>query len=171
MTEFDELEAMKTIAAALEPLDDAARARALQWATSRFRTGKALIPDDRSNPSEAAPAGGTNQYASFADLFDAARPSSERDKALVAAYWMQVCENVGSFPSQTLNALLKDLGHRVGNITEALTALKNEKPALILQLKKSGTSRQARKTYKLSQEGAKRVAGMIDDAADRTETA
>ena len=56
---------------------------------------------------------------------------------------------------------MKDLGHGVGNITDALTALKEERPALILQLKKSGTSKQARKTYKLTQEGIRRVQGMM----------
>jgi hypothetical protein len=164
MSEFEELDAMKKIAAALEPLDDAARARALQWALSRFRTSKSLLPSDQP----ASPRGGeiasetltSGEYANFAELFDAANPVTERDKALVAAYWTQICENVSAFPAQSLNGLLKDLGHGIGNITEALTALKNEKPALVLQLKKSGTSRHARKTYKLTSVGAKRVATM-----------
>jgi hypothetical protein len=163
MSEFDELDAMKKIAAALEPLDDAARARALQWAQSRFRTSKGLAPFDQApsrnfeSSNESSPSG---EYGSFAELFDAANPDTEKDKALVAAYWTQVCESASAFPSQSLNAILKDLGHGIGNITEALTALKNEKPALILQLKKAGTSRQARKTYKLTSEGVKRVASM-----------
>lgn len=50
----------------------------------------------------------------------------------------------------------------MGNITDSLDALKEEKPALILQLKKSGISKQARKTYKLTQEGAKRIRQLID---------
>ena len=101
--------------------------------------------------------------ASIEDLW------SMLEKALVAAYWMQFFENAPSFPAQPLNDLLKDLGHRVGNITEALTALKNERPALILQLKKSGTSRQARKIYKLTQEGARRVAAMTHGALSAPE--
>jgi hypothetical protein len=166
MSEFDELDAMKKIAAALDPLDDAARARALQWALSRFRNSKgvtALEPalGGATIENEAPTSGG---YDSFAELFDAANPVTERDKALVAAYWSQVCEGVSAFPAQILNTLLKDLGHGIGNITEALTALKNEKPALVLQLKKGGTSRQARKTYKLTAEGAKRVVSMTKAA-------
>jgi hypothetical protein len=169
----DELDAMKKIAEALEPLDDAARARALQWASSRFRPTKGttwLEADARPTDSSAHTASSSvhtasvGPYTSFAELFDAANPITERDKALVAAFWIQCCENVSSFPSQLLNTLLKDLGHGIGNITEALTALKNEKPALVLQLKKSGTSRQARKTYKLTQEGAKRISAMTKGA-------
>lgn len=163
MSGFDELDAMKKIADALEPLDDAARARALHWALSRFRGTQSLatIEPPTARPIELTTDSATaGEYSSFAELFDAASPTTEKDKALIAAYWIQICEGVPAFPSQTLNALLKDLGHGVGNITEALTALKSERPALVLQLKKGGTSRQARKTYKLTFEGAKRVTAM-----------
>ena len=167
MEHFDELDAMKKIAAALEPLDEAARARALQWAISRFRALKPsqILEPMSQSPYVASDAGTSGEHGSFAELFDAACPTTEKDKALVAAYWLQVCENAPSFPAQSLNDLLKNLGHRVGNITEALTALKNERPALVLQLKKSGTTRQARKIYKLTQEGSKRVATMVNGAS------
>ena len=87
----------------------------------------------------------------------------------MASYWAQVCENQSSFAAQTLNTQLKDLGYGVGNITEAFTALKSERPALVLQLKKSGTSRQARKTYKLTQEGVRRVQTMLRGVAANSE--
>lgn len=170
MDDDDELEAMKKIKAALEPLEDAARQRALHWAFSRYRGGTSAVvmPARLTEPSlEVHP--NNSQFADFAELFDAANPSTEKDKALVAAYWIQVCQSVASFPSQTINAELKDLGHGVGNITEALTQLKNERPALILQLKKSGTSRQARKTYKLTIEGVKRVQTMIQNKTLQTD--
>jgi hypothetical protein len=168
MVEFDELDAMKKIAAALEPLDDAARARALQWAMSRFRNSKGLVPVEQLPPrvADASPNENANTgYSTFAELFDAANPVTEKDKALLAAFWMQTYEDAQNFPAQSLNDLLKDLGHGIGNITEALTALKNERPALVLQLKKSGTSRQARKIYRMTQEGARRVAAMSNSAA------
>jgi len=96
-------------------------------------------------------------------LFDAAHAKTEKEKALVAAYWVQISQGQPSFPAQILNSSLKDLGHGVSNITDSLDALKTEKPALILQLKKSGTSKQARKTYKLTAEGARRVQQMISN--------
>jgi hypothetical protein len=165
MEEFDELAAMKKISDALEPLSDAARVRALQWAVSRFQGSRALaVLDQAASLTAIASNGGTDRgYSTFAELFDAADPITEKEKALVAAYWMQICENEPSFPAQQLNDLLKDLGHRIGNITEALTGLKNERPALVLQLKKSGSSRQARKIYKLTQEGTKRVVAMTKE--------
>jgi len=167
--EFDELDAMKKIAAALEPLDDAARARALQWATSRFRGLNGLVSAEPPRLTSYSDETTSGAFGTFAELFDAASPTTEKDKALVAAYWMQTSQNVTSFASQSLNDLLKDLGHRVGNITEALNQLKGERPALILQLKKSGTSKQARKTYKLTNEGAKRVSIMTEGFANSGE--
>lgn len=85
---------------------------------------------------------------------------------MVAAYWVQVCQGTGSFQSQSLNDGLKDLGHGIGNITEALSQLKDDRPALLLQLKKSGNTRQARKTYKLTQAGMKRVEEMTQGGSD-----
>ena len=157
---------MKKIADALESLDEAARQRALHWANSRFRATRMGNADGGSTSAQQfgttnEPSENTVRFETFAELFEAANPNIEKEKALIASYWEQVCQSSPSFASQSLNAGLKDLGHGIGNITEALTALKNDRPALILQLKKSGTSRQARKTYKLTQEGMRRVQTMI----------
>lgn len=165
MSGDDEIEAMKKIAAALEPLDDAARLRALQWAASRYRAASRALELAAPAPGRVIEvvtgALGSAPYETFADLFEAARPSTERDKALVAAYWVQNCQGATNFVAQALNVELKDLGHGVGNITEALNQLRDEKPALVLQLKKGGTSKQARKTYKLTLEGTRRVQLMV----------
>jgi hypothetical protein len=167
MSEYDELEAMKKIAGALEPLDEAARQRALQWAISRFRGIQSGTPKSGSAAHQVFELandlsdGPQQRFETFAELFQAANPTSEKEKALIASYWEQVCLSQPSFASQSLNTGLKDLGHGIGNITEALTALKNERPALVLQLKKSGTSKQARKTYKITQEGMRRVQLMM----------
>jgi hypothetical protein len=60
-----------------------------------------------------------------------------------------------------VNKELKNLGEGILNITSALDALKAQKPALALQLKKAGKSRQARKTYKVTVAGLKFVENMI----------
>lgn len=158
----DELEALRKIADALEPLNDEARLRALQWAIGRFRGNRvAEVSAPKLGTELTMGDASSESHESFAELFEAGNPATEREKALLAAYWAQVSQNQASFAAQTLNSDLKDLGHGVGNITEALTALKNERPALVLQLKKSGTSKQARKTYKLTLEGIKRVQSMM----------
>jgi hypothetical protein len=164
MEQDAEIAAMDTIARALAPLEEHARTRVIAWAAGRF--GAALLPKGASPVgSQLSPAldSPRTEFETFAELFDATDPQTEKDKVLVAAYWAQVCQGQPMFPSQTLNSSLKDLGHGVSNITSCLDTLKDEKPALALQLKKSGTSKQARKTYKLTQEGAKRVRQMIEN--------
>jgi len=166
MSAENEIKAMGAVSAALEALDSDARARVLFWAMSHYGISRPPAPQNWSAGGKAGleaaeAAASTSKYETFADLFDAGHPATEKDKALMAAYWVQVVEGSGSFQSQSLNDLLKDLGHGIGNITEALNQLKDERPALVLQLKKSGNSRQARKTYKLTIEGSKRVDAMI----------
>jgi hypothetical protein len=159
-----EISAMTALAAALEPLDDDARRRVLDWAFSRFAEPRASVGPSGGNAT-ASEVGQSGQFESFAELYDVASPKTEKERALVAAFWVQVCVGESNFPAQILNSNLKDLGRGVSNITDALDTLKDDKPALILQLRKGGSSKQARKTYRLTQEGAKRVQLMISKEA------
>ncbi|MCF8478318.1 MAG: hypothetical protein K9G60_14920 [Pseudolabrys sp.] len=168
MSAENEIKAMGAIAAAIEGLEGEARARVLLWAIGHFGVAVAGLKVAR-HPSSAgveSVSRVSGDHETFADLFSAMRPRTERDKALVAAYWTQVCQGAGSFQAQSLNEALKDLGHRIGNITEALNQLKDDRPALVLQLKKSGNTRQARKTYKLTQAGVARVEEMIQNETE-----
>ncbi len=164
MSAENEIKAMGAVATAIEGLEGEARARVLLWAIGHFGVGIAGLKAARHPLSAGVESSGprvTGDYETFAELFSAARPRTEKDKSMVAAYWVQVCQGAGSFQSQSLNEALKDLGHGIGNITEALSQLKDDRPALLLQLKKSGNTRQARKTYKLTQAGVNRVDEMI----------
>lgn len=167
MSAENEIKAMSAVSIALEDLESDARARVLHWAISHYAIVSAVqkAPPTQGLSYNGAAAPLSGQHTTFAELFDAAQPTTEREKAMIAAYWLQVCQNAESFQSQSLNDLLKNLGHGIGNITEALNQLKNDRPALLLQLKKSGSSRQARKTYKLTQEGSKRVEAMTQSKA------
>lgn len=100
-------------------------------------------------------------FTTFAELFDAASPTSNGEKALVAGYWLQVCEGAEGFDSQSANKELKHLGHGLPNITAALETLKKTKPSLVLQLQKSGKTQQARKKYKVTVAGLKKVEEMV----------
>jgi len=59
------------------------------------------------------------------------------------------------------DAALKNLGHPIANITSAFNNLKARKPATVMQLKKAGTTKQARKTYKLTLAGKSAVEAMV----------
>jgi len=118
-------------------------------------------PDDDESDAVATAPQPVN-YSSFAELFDAALPKSNADRALVAGYWLQVCQGAESFGGQAVNTELKHLGEAIANITNALESLKTQKPALALQLKKSGKSQQARKSYKITVAGVRAVEAMIN---------
>ena len=65
------------------------------------------------------------------------------------------------FAAINVNGHLKDLGHTVSNITRAFDSLINRSPRLARQIAKSGSAKQARKRYKVTREGIKRVKSML----------
>lgn len=163
-----EIDAMSAVANALADLENEAQGRVLRWAAERYGItmasgGRALaggthrtdeVTDEEI--ADEAPA-----YEHFAELFAAASPKTNEDKALVAAYWVQVNQDHASWASRLLNAELKNLGHSIPNITDALTSNMSKKPQRVIQLKKSGNTRQANKTYKVAHEGLVYVQGML----------
>jgi hypothetical protein len=80
---------------------------------------------------------------------------------LVAAYWVQVHGGQETWGAQQLNKELKNLGHGLTHIAQALSSNMNKQPKRVIQLKKSGSSQQARKTYKVTTEGIKFVQKML----------
>jgi hypothetical protein len=106
------------------------------------------------------------EFEDFASLVDATHPETDPMRALVAGYWLQVCKGGPSFDAQSANTELKHLGHPSSNITMALGALINQKPSLVLQLRKSGNTKQARKSYKITESGIRKVRAMLSGTGD-----
>lgn len=164
-----ELDAMRSIHETLGGLlDDETRARVLQWAAKRHgiavHSGSAV-----EAPGQSSTAPQTNRnFSDFPSLFDAARPRSGEDRALVAGYWFQIAQGQGDLDSQSLNTTLKNMGHGDSNITASLTRLQRRRPTLVLQVRKSGRSRQARKKYRLTDAGVRAVERMIRGESDDT---
>ncbi|MEM8798995.1 MAG: hypothetical protein AAGF15_02820 [Pseudomonadota bacterium] len=164
----DEFAAIKKVHDELEPLSPEARSRVLNYLVNLLEIDlqgalpKVAHADTSSSKAGAEDAPG--EFDSFAELFDSAEPSTNADKALVAGYWLQNFEGHEAFDSQSANSLLKNLGHGLANVTAALTSLKEQKPALVLQLKKSGSSQQSRKTYKVTVAGSNAIKNMIGES-------
>lgn len=156
MTTTDpEIEAMTTLSEALNGLEEQARVRVLRWAADRYGIRQALASGTgqaNSGSQEALKEQGET-FTHFVDLYDRVSPNSEVERAITGAYWLQVIQNQSSWQSRQVNDLLKDVGHGIGNITDALDDAQKRKPALVRQMAKSGRSRQARKTYKLTTSG------------------
>jgi len=162
-----ELNAMTEIAKALQPLDSNAVRRVLIWAADRFNAAVNLGSSESETDSitDHGKNNGQNttqdDFSDVADLFASASPRNDPEKALLVAYWFQKLNGQPEFDSATVNKELKHLGHGVTNITTALSSLISRKPQLVIQTRKSGSSQQARKRYKLTNEGLKQVERMI----------
>ena len=158
-----ELDAMRSVLETLKPLDEHERARVLAWVSDKLGLAP-VTPKKPVKPGslQATDNNGGSEHSTFADLYNAAQPSTNAERALVGGYWLQVCQTQDQFTGQVINKQLQDLGHVIGNITNAFTQLKSKKPALAIQVKKSGKSQQARKQYKLTQAGIEAVKVMLE---------
>jgi hypothetical protein len=171
-----EIEAMSQVVAALDSdsLDDDARMRVLRWAGDRY--GLSISHTSAVRTSAPAPDAAADErparvpdvrsasepvFEAFVDFFDAVDPKSETDKALTAAYWLQVISKQPSWQSLRVNNLLKEMGHGVPNVTSALRSAQQRKPALVRQVAKSGRAAQSWKTYKLTTSGVSHVRRML----------
>src|SRR5438093_8125637 len=155
-----EITAMSKIGNALSELQDSeAVARVLRWALEKYRPKSPKTPANVTSSPLVDIVGTTElispirQFRDFPELFNAASPTTDPERALVAGYWFQVVQGEEELHGQQLNDALKNMGHRIGNITDALSSLMTRRPALVMQTRKSGTSRQARKKYRLTTEG------------------
>lgn len=156
-----EFDAFQKVYDALVALDEETRVRVLSSVSTLLGIEASVAP---TNPGTLSTVEETPQvdvadpeqgqaFTEFAELYAAADLQTSADKALLAGYWLQVCQCAENFSGQSVNKELNHLGHKIPNITNALSALNDTKPQLVLQLRKSGKSQQARKTYKLSAEG------------------
>ena len=73
----------------------------------------------------------------------------------------QVINEHPSVTGQQVNDALKNLGHAMSNITDAFTSLIRRKPQLAMQVEKTGSSKQARKKYKLTIAGINEVKKLL----------
>jgi hypothetical protein len=154
-----EIEAMSKISDALEGLEPEAIRRVLRWATERYQVKVNL---SSTGPIQlSGQAGPPSDFDEFHELFDASNPMTSVEKALVAAYWFQVIQKHDDLDSQQLNSELKQLGHPSSNITRDLEALINRSPRFVMQVRKEGSTKQARKKYRLTREGIRAVEKML----------
>jgi hypothetical protein len=180
-----EIAAMQNCHEQLNPLDTNTKVRVIQWLVSKYelysqttfinnnatkQSGNEVkvITDDVLEPANgetlvAVPLQ-TNKlenYDALADFFSATNPNLEWEKALVVATYLQVKNGLTEFTGFEINKELKNLGYASSNITTAFNGCMDRKPQLILQLRKDGKARQAKKKYKVSAEGIKYVNALL----------
>lgn len=142
----------------------------LAWVAGRYEIAVGLkgaprgavgTAEEEADAADAKTLPALAVFGSLGELYAASSPKTNGEKALVAGYWLQTRGGAAELTGQAINTELKHLGHGVGNITVALDELKSSKPALALQLRKTGASQQARKKYKITEAGLKQVENMV----------
>lgn len=176
-----ELGVMQGVADSLKKLegDQPATRRVLDWARSAF-----LASDQRNieatppplalqmaghaptvTQGSAQPPQAPATYDSLPELYSMASPNSDADRALVVAYYLQKVKGATDLDSFSINKELRHLGYAASNITSALNSLIARKPQYAIQTHKSGSSKQARKRYRLTNEGLRAVERMLEGGA------
>lgn len=175
-----EIESISKCHDALKTLDDEAKKRVIQWLVNKYELSKTsfshVIPEPQKqsgNLISTSPAVidipnpmshiSIEDYDDLAEFFAILSPSSDWEKALIVATFLQVKNGLGDFKGFDVNKKLKNLGHGVSNIASTLTACIDKKPQLILQLRKEGKSKQAQKKYKVSTEGINYVKKLLQN--------
>src|SRR5437870_4914939 len=102
----DELNVMKAIADLLEPLDARVRSRVLSWVIDALdvREEEKPVGLAKAGPMTVTQSSSRSDlgFSTFAELFHAAAPQSEKEKALVAAFWVQRSGGIEQFAAQQL---------------------------------------------------------------------
>ena len=165
---LDEIEAMRVVAGALKNLGPGARDRVIRWTCEKYglqqprQAQVARFPSQLTESSEHSGEGGS---VDLANLYATCQPKTDAEKTLVVSYWLQETQGVSGIDAQKVNTELKHLGHGVGNITRAFDKLMENKPQLMIQTKKAGTTKQARKTYRVTTEGRNMIEQMRQHGA------
>lgn len=101
---------------------------------------------------------------SISALVERWKPETMAERALLGAYVLARGRADRTVTSQAINAELKRNGLPVPNITRAIESNLRARPPLMVQKKKMGTTRQARKQYALTQEGVDLVESKLGNS-------
>jgi hypothetical protein len=132
-----------------------ARGRAPRAAATADEGGETAgeeAPRRRGRP-RGSTGGARRATGGISALVDQWKPETMAERALLGAFALARGRPDRTVTSQAINAELKRNGLPVPNITRAIESNLRTRPPLMVQKKKMGTTRQARKQYALTQEG------------------
>jgi hypothetical protein len=160
-----ELKAMDSVYRVLKELEPSAQERVLNWVIGSlgiiFQTkaspAKSIMTEVRTDISSVC----LDEFETISDLLAATSPKSDSEKVLVVGSFLQTKMGKRELASFEINSELKHMGHRVSNVTQAISSLMARKPQLMIQTRKDGKSQQARKSYKVTSEGLKVISQML----------
>jgi len=162
MEQDEELRVMSAVYEEFTRIDDEAKQRVLNWVAGKFslKSYKAAMTGIGASALDKGTVS-IESFNSVADAFNAAGPEIDRDKALVVAAFIQKSIGKDEVTGYEINQELRQLGHGLNNITDAINQMMGKSPKLMMQVKKEGKSKQARKKYRVTAEGFKVVQQML----------
>jgi hypothetical protein len=162
-----ELNAMNTALSALSDLEQDAQKRVMSWLQERLKitAPESNPPMTPGNPPvKNLPTASQTSIASFsslAELLSQANTKTDLQRVLIAAAFEQEHKQKKELTGREINQELQHVGYRSTNVTRSIDSLKAKKPKLMIQTKKEGSSKQAKKKYRVTVEGIKAVQDMI----------
>lgn len=103
-------------------------------------------------------------YDTVLDLFAEANVKKVSDKILLMAAYLQERLNFKEISSYDINFRLKRIGHGVQNISSSINGIlkrKQREAPMMMELKKEGASKQARRKFKVTDEGLKKARSFL----------
>jgi ribosomal protein L23 len=121
--------------------------------------GVASMPRESAVPlADASSSKGEEaDQVQFNSLIEKWSPTTQADWALLGAYYFQRIVGQQNVTGLQVNKELKQHGYGVTNVTDCFTINMDADPARMLQTKKSGKSKQAKKLYLVTTAGIKYV--------------
>jgi len=114
-----------------------------------------VIKKRKSGRPPKTDASGINfgEFDNIEELFLTSDVKKVSHRILLAAAYLQEKSNLDEVSSLDINTQLKKLGYGVTNITTLINGLLKKKPPLMEVTKKEGTTKQARRKFKVSPQG------------------
>jgi len=142
-------ELLDQISRAISDYDPILKEKARDILLERAFRPSAPSPTARSR----AESGATGQGDDLASLLDRWMPTTMSDKALLGAYYLTRSRGVETVTGQAINTELKRAGAAISNITRAIESNMRADRPLMVQEKKMGSTKQARKQYRITAAG------------------
>jgi hypothetical protein len=174
-----EINAMKLALEAVKDLEPEAQKRVMKWVSDRLNLSVYQeIPSNTQfsssklgrQPLPLHDHHGLAGFDSLAELLGCTNVKTDTNRVLVAAAYEQEKNRKRELTGREINRELQHIGHRVGNVTRAIDQLKAKRPQLMIQLKKEGSTQQAKKKYRVTIEGVKAVEALIRGDSMEAET-
>jgi hypothetical protein len=142
--------ALVIIQKALVPLALESKRKVLRW----FATNYSVTPDTVSKTVGI----GERGFEDLAALFEAVHPRTDVERALAACYFRNEVLHEGDVDARSLAKDLRQIGHKLGNISSSLLGLNVRTPSLVMIV--SG-NKAHHKRFRITSAGTKYILEMM----------